>query len=686
MNKFKSISKGKKHIQKNELSKKAYNKLSANEKLEYDLAEMKKDEKNVKNTFRAKGYSSKKLNKYIEKKLGAYDPSIKKINNLVYAGKDIIRIKFDEDKYEKRHFSLNKIQKISDEFTKYLQQKGVTGKLMTSLVYGDLGWKSGKFKDIGEDVDLYDPDRYYDNNNINKPKNVSSFSMYIALGNKQNAGGNDIHNDCLYNCLKYFIFDLEKYFKTPSDLKTFLKLRRDDKIPWTCIDKIEKKLQTFQINLFGDQIRTSTVQSNKIINITLLNGHYEILKPNKPSLTPYTKYNEKKVLLYDKVSFEGYDGNKKWVLTKQEKNNIIFHADSEYILIHREEQRDENNQVIKITIEEEFDKFIKIADDLKRESKGLINLYKTGSYVNVSLDLFDRMTKYLSNAELPLQDEAIWIDNSSFTSLIWAEQYTGEMYSYDVKSAFAYLMTLNTNKFPIKRGEFKLLEKLDDIIQFGIYRCKISPSADENINKLFQFNKSNYYTSLDINYARKLNLQIELIQDTKPNFLFYSADKCVKFGEIFKPIVDLLFDLKEKKVNKAKSILTRMWGALCEINKKKYFVSDTFDIADDEDILEIYPCKNDESCDIIKTTKINNFYKTPYCRLGSFLLSKMRSYMGEMILPYKENIHRIYVDGFISDRLIHTNTDVRLGELKYCGYNLNGTIKNKTNKIEFELP
>jgi hypothetical protein len=55
------------------------------------------------------------------------------------------------------------------------------------------------------------------------------------------------------------------------------------------------------------------------------------------------------------------------------------------------------------------------------------------------------MTKYLSNAEMPLQDETIWIDNSSFSSIIWAEEYTGEMYSYDIKSAFFAFRTLHEN-------------------------------------------------------------------------------------------------------------------------------------------------------------------------------------------------------------------------------------------------
>jgi hypothetical protein len=50
--------------------------------------------------------------------------------------------------------------------------------------------------------------------------------------------------------------------------------------------------------------------------------------------------------------------------------------------------------------------------------------------------------------------------------------------------------------------------------------------------------------------------------------------------------------------------------------------------------------------------------------------------------PFKENIHRINCDGFYSDKLIHKNIDVKLGELMYEGFNLNGQINNCTNKVE----
>ena len=54
----------------------------------------------------------------------------------------------------------------------------------------------------------------------------------------------------------------------------------------------------------------------------------------------------------------------------------------------------------------------------------------------------------------------------------------------------------SNGKFPIKKGEFKILETIDNLsyFSFGIYRCEVSKSEDESINKLFRFNHQNYYT------------------------------------------------------------------------------------------------------------------------------------------------------------------------------------------------
>ena len=360
----------------------------------------------------------------------------------------------------------------------------------------------------------------------------------------------------------------------------------------------------------------------------------------------------------------------------------MYDFKSKYILINREQQKDEKGQNIEIPIEEEFKMLIPIINTLKKESGGLINLYKSGSYKNAALDLFDRFTKFMKDPEEILQDEAFWISESSIGALIWADEYEGELYKYDYKSKYPALMKSQTLKFPIKRGEFQTIDKFGEFFQFGIYRCKITKSEDENINKLFRFNKVNYYTSISLENAKKLGLKIELIQDDRPNFLFYSRDKLITFNEVFKPFVEFMFDLKEKKVEKSKNILNILWGALCEVDKRKYFCDKEINISDDEEIFEIRPYKNNEDIDIISTNKINKRYKTNYARLNPFLVSQGRKDLSDLLLPIKENIKRIQTDGFLSTVKLHQNINVKLGELKYEGFTENGIIKNCINKVE----
>ena len=538
-----------------------------NIELNTELAESLQNEIKIKENFRTKGYKTKIFNK-IEKKFEQYDPKIKLLDNVKYVGHKIVRYRFDRNKYNGESFSIKEIQNISNDMSKYLDKKNINGKILTSMQYGNLGWKSGKFTDIGDDdVRLYTP---ADSNlELKTVPKVKSFVIYSVI-NPKAEGGNDIFNDCLYNCLKQMIGNIKTYFDGPEDLKNYLGLGRYDKVPGSCIYKIEQKLRTYQINIRGDYIHTSIVRTEKIINLTLINQHYDIDKSIKhKTICKSLSYYEKPIILYDKFTFEIYDGKTKRVISKEDRNFYQYDFKSPYTLIERELQRDEDGQIIIISIEEEYNKLIPIINKLKDESKGLINLYKSGSYKNAALHLFDTFTKSINPPEDILQDEAMWIKESSIGALVWATEYDGELYKYDIKSQYPYLMTQHTLKFPIKRGEFQRIDNFSEYFQFGIYRCIISKSSDENINKLFRFNKKNYYTSISLDHAKKLGLKYELIQDSQPNFLYYSRDKLITFNEVFKSYIELLFDLKEKKVEKSKDILNILWGALCEIDKKK---------------------------------------------------------------------------------------------------------------------
>ena len=653
--------------------------LTTEQQLEYDLQRDEQNEVKLKEVIRAKGYKAKKINKYIEKIVGQFEPKIVHINNLVSKGKDLISIRINENKFENRSFTLNKIKSLSDKLSQYLNKKDVNGKQMTSLLYGDLNWKSGYLRDFGDETKLYNPNDLYNLEvPFEEPKTIKSFNIYIALGNKPTGGLDDKFNDCLYDCLKYYIFDIEDYFKSPAEFKKLLKLKRNDKVPLISIDAIEKKLKHYQINIRGDFIRSSTIPSNKEINIILKDEHYSVEKPDRKLFQAIPRFEEKTPIMIG--NFEAFDGNKKWSMSKDEERSIYYNYKSPYIIIPRDKYSKD------LSIEEEYNQFIKIADALKIESKGMVNLYKTGNYRDTALSLFDRITKFI-NPDPILQDESEWIKLSSFSALIWCEKYEGELYKYDFKSLYPSLMNSTTLKFPVKRGEFKILEKFDkEYFDYGIYRCKITKSDDENINKIFKCNFHNYYTSIDLTNAKQLGLQIELIQDNKPNFLSWSRDKTITFQEVFKNYVNILFPLKENKVDKAKYILNLLWGALSQVDKRKQYIDKEFKIEEDEEICEIYPSNTEDDKHIIKTTKFNNYYKTPFARLCPFIISQGRKIMSNIMFEHRDYIHRIQTDGFVSSKPIHFNNDVKLGELKYEGYCSNAIITNCINNAgEFKV-
>lgn len=677
--------------------KAALDQMTTIERLEHDDKEREETEKNINKVLQQQGYSPEEFNKILDD-LDQFSPTIKYIKNARYQGKQLISIRISEHRYAGKFYNIKTVEIISNNLSKKLKREGMNGKIMTSLLYGELGWKSGYMSDIGEKVALYDPNTKY---NLavpyDIPKNIQAFNIYILLGKKAEGGNDDKFNDCLYDCLKYFVFDIETYFKSGCELKTCLKLNRSDKIPISMLGEIEKKLENkYQINVRGDFIRSSTIKSKKQINLILIDEHYTPEK-NIRKFIPPSRYEEKKIIMLDKRTFEAYDGEKKYFMPKTEYNSIKYNFHSPYLIMVRDKQgfKDDDGNKLNLSLEEEYDLTIKISDALKKESKGLINMYKTGSYHDTALILFDRVTKHIRSEEI-LQDEAVWIRESSFSALIWCEKYEGVIYKYDIKSMYPNFMISTTLKFPIKRGEFQQIKSFPEYPQFGIYRCVINKSNDKNINKLFKFNYHNKYTSIDITNARNLGLEINLIQDNQPNFLYYSRDKTISFFEGFNQYVNILFPLKDKEGNTeevkivklaSKRILNILWGALCEVDKRKILIVDNFSINDDEEIIGIRPCidGNGDENHLMQTVKINSYYKTSFARLCPFIIAQGRKQLSELMEPHKEYIKQIQTDGFTTTKLIHSNKDVLIGKLKFEGKNENGKIEhcNSKNKVEY---
>ena len=641
------------------------------ENWEIELNQILKQERRVKRLLKKKNYNKSLVND-IEKRFERYLPDIKYIDKMSYKGNKFLRLMFKSNKFMGvPHFSKNSVQNIGDKFSEFLNTKNIHGDLMIATKYNTVNWRNGGFTPIGEPVNLYayaDSDIRYDGDE-NK-ENFDSFVIYLVL-KPNNVGGNTEKNDCLYDCLKFILNDILPFNKA-WELKKYLKLQRTEKISITFIPKIEKLLKTFQINIKGDYIYSSTIKSNKQVNLLLINEHYTIDKEyHKYKFPKIPIHNKEKIpVIYNKSSFEIYDGIKSKKTTKEEINKILWDKENKYVLV------DKNKYNFHENIDDQYKTMIDNFNILKKASNGYINMFKTGNIKKTCLNLFDRFTKYIKNPEPIQQDEYYFIENSKKGALIWSQLHEGKGYKYDVKSMYPFILD-SIGKFPIARGEFMNINDIDNLeyFQFGIYRCIVKKSDDDKNNRLFRFNINNYYTHTSLEHAKSINLEIVLIKDDKPNFLFYSRDKLISYHEVFNKYVSLLFGLKEKKTPLAKSILNMLWGCLCEKDKKKYYTFDKCNISEEQELIDIRPCFKDENEDCFITVNMYNPYKTTFSRLAPFLLSKGRYMISNLMKPHINNIHYFHTDGFISDADLNINGS-KMGDLVYEGYYENIKIVN----------
>lgn len=653
------------------------------EGLERDLRILKKKEKKLKKRLK----SNTKILNYLGKNLEKYNT---KINVLpIRAGNhNVIEVVLKGQQFGIQSFSRKRINKIGNDLSKQLYEEGFSGNIGNALEYNEY-WRSGRNTNIGDNIDLYEVGEY-DKDDFDRLGNQTKFKearFYVYLTDPV-GGCSTKYNDCLYYCLKNILKD-SLPFKSPEKLKHFLNVPRFKGIDYKLISLIENKLN-IPINLSGDYILQSQMDGLKQINLKLINGHYTIDHTfNRKAYN--VSYKPRKIMLFkrEKTVIIAYDGTNEFEISSDYFNDInSFKTD--YILVSKQNS--------KLSFEEEYNKFIYIADTLKDISKGEIDLYKTGTIKRTSLFLFERLSEDIPNPDPIDQIEKEWIENSGIGAIITFTNYEGQAYKYDIKSQYPSILN-SVFLFPVKRGEFKTFsnEEFDNLkfYPYGIYRVQISKSDDENINKLFRFNQLNYYTHISLTNAKTLGLEFRLIEDNQPNALLYSRDKCLRSDQIFKRYIEFLFPLKENKTlekdvrDYIKSIITRLWGVLCETNETRNIIDrnclESFEIPNNHKIIQTKPSRNKKQI-IIDTADNDNFYKSSFARLKPFLLSKGRSMISNIMQPHKDYIKKINTDGFISSVKLDIKTGEKLGDLKYEGFCSNVIIKSNANpEQEFKL-
>ena len=394
---------------------------------------------------------------------------------------------------------------------------------------------------------------------------------------------------------------------------------------------------------------------------------------------------QRKLIIYEDTKY--YDGKEYHETTKDKLHEMIFSKSytSKYIPIKKDEDK---------TFEQSFNDFVKTANALRKASLGLcedgealINFYKTGNSIQTAKTIFFNFCNKENIKPEQITDiEYEFINNSSTGALIYADKdYEGPVYEYDINSFYPSIMRSDKFKIPIKQGEIKTISKIDfdkmksTFFNYGIYKCIIT---SEKTNKLFRFNKLNYYTTQSIRHAQLLGLNIELVEEEN-NFLYYSKNTLIQGNKLFGYFVDTLYKLKKEnpKLKEFKEILNCLWGLLSK-QKKTTIVIDLNKPSDiDLDTTKINILSQIMEGDKITITyqyKNNNFVNN-FARLKPFLLSQGRLKLVELLHEYKDNIKQIHTDGFKTDIKINFDLGVEIGELRYEG-NRNVKIIN-VNKI-----
>lgn len=575
------------------------------------------------------------------------------------------RIKNINAEYKKKHIvsifvdkeiTRENLQKLGDKISKNFKAQGIHGSIGIAVKY-DETWRGSYFVDFGENVRLHtnaDSDESFDESHF------KGYEIYYMETSAKARVGTSNYNDCFFNCLK-IVYGDHIQWQTPESFKKVFHIPRYDKFPLSKIPLVEKALKNVAINVSGDYLYNSAVNSLKRINMTVSKEHITLAK----EMTSYNKqvsYKERKPIIYDRATFNAYDGNK---IYQMPLNELYDHYDwkTDYIIINYVPKVIVNKERVTQSMKEAYERFIEEADKLKEITIGKINLFKTGNDKTTALHLFESLTKHIETPPKLKQNEANEIQKASMGAIIFnTKEYVGTYHKYDIKSDYPSIMKSGM-LFPAREGEFMQVNEEDfntmkmTFFKYGIYRCHIPFNA--KFKKLFRFNDNNRYTHIDLTRAVQLKMDIEIIIDDQANLLHYSRDKLLSGSEIFGSYIGYCFDLKEKKAPKSKSILNVLWGALSQKKIKKHINDNSNPIViSDTDILHGIKPFNDHKT-IFEVSKMTSQYKSGWARIAPFLLAKGRVKISSLIEPYQDICIRCHTD---SMNLIEQPPDIKLGD------------------------
>ena len=209
--------------------------------------------------------------------------------------------------------------------------------------------------------------------------------------------------------------------------------------------------------------------------------------------------------------------------------------------------------------------------------------------------------------------------------------------------------------------------------RFGIYHIKVIGAN----NKLFTTNNDDWYTHIDLNWAKEIGCTLELIEHPN-NSLIWEKEQTKAGSHIFKKYVDYVFKFK-KGYDDFKPILNRLWGALTRTVTTNINVREnsSIEIFAEKDILYITPSSDGKGLKIELTCK-QHYYDNSFARIKPFITAKARYMLAKKIRNDVDNVVYIHTDGVIITKRISKDIKIgkELGDLKNEGKALNCVVTN----------
>lgn len=386
------------------------------------------------------------------------------------------------------------------------------------------------------------------------------------------------------------------------------------------------------------------------------------------------------------------------------ENTVSLYDGKEQLSMSKDEFREYEKKFTSISLQkrdvelgmkESYDNYVKMAEDLKRESKGLIDLCKTGTPARTALYLLKKLKAKKDQVVVDKlsPDEIDLLLKTNKGAIIFGLDYVGSGHSYDFKSFYPSILSSNNFLVPIKQGTWKTIEKFSEMVfyqnlTYGYYRCIVHKSGDKNKDRFFRFNKQDVYTHFDVMSAKNLGLKTELIKDGKPNCYYYTRKELMTGTQLFGNFVNYMFYFfKEKKIQGAKLILNSLWGALCE--SKHSVVEQMPEDEQPEGLITDIQNNSDGTV----TYHMFDGFSYDFARLKPFLMSRGRLAYSTLVYPHRDKVVRCHTDSIIATEKLDIKTGTNLGDLVYEGYyetftnlkkNRKGFVQEKKDDKELE--